>query len=212
MDHNLLSRIKDASLKRVVRKALSDDVKLSFDEVKDIVRSAMDGKGVTPQEFKDLKRILENAKTMDQRTKSLIASFLKENYTHPVIHMGGKKLTPNFALSEFACNDGTAVPKQLIPNVKELALNLQVLRDSLMTPIKINSAYRHPAYNARVGGAAQSQHLTAKAADIVVRGYMPGTVKARIQKLINDKKMKQGGLGLYRSFVHYDIRGAMVRW
>jgi uncharacterized protein YcbK (DUF882 family) len=88
-----------------------------------------------------------------------------------------------------------------------MAANLQVLRDSLKAPIKINSGY-----NARISGASRSQHLTAKAADIVVRGYTPGNVKARIVKLINDKKMKQGGIGLYRSFVHYDIRGTMARW
>jgi hypothetical protein len=212
MDYNLLSQIEDVSLKRVMRKALSDDGNLSLDEVKLIVRSAMDGKGVTLQEFKDLKLILGSAKTMDQRSKSLIASFLKEHYKPPVIRTAGQKLTPNFALSEFACRDGTAVPKQFISNVKKLALNLQVLRDSLKAPIKINSAYRHPGYNARVGGASRSQHLTAKAADIVVRGYTPGSVKARIVKLINNKKMKQGGIGLYRSFVHYDIRGTMARW
>jgi hypothetical protein len=99
-----------------VSKALSDDGKLSLDEVKDIVRSAMDGKGVTLQEFKDLKLILESAKTMDQRSKSLIVSFLRENYKPPVIRAAGQKLTPNFALSELACRDGTAVPKQFIPN------------------------------------------------------------------------------------------------
>ena len=41
------------------------------------------------------------------------------------------KLTKNFSLSEFACKDGTTVPYQYMPNVQELANNLQVLRDYL---------------------------------------------------------------------------------
>jgi uncharacterized protein YcbK (DUF882 family) len=118
----------------------------------------------------------------------------------------------NFALSEFACKDGTPVPSGLIQNVKTLALNLQVLRDSFKSAIRINSAYRHPAYNNSVGGASNSQHLYAKAADITIRGVSPISIKTRIEELINKKKMKQGGVGLYSSFVHYDVRGTMARW
>ena len=122
------------------------------------------------------------------------------------------KLTKNFALEEFACNDGRPVPDQYIPNVKELAYNLQVLRDYLGEPIRINSAYRHPAYNKKVGGKPASQHLTASAADIVAKSKTPKQLAAIIEKLIFAGKMKQGGLGLYPGFVHYDIRGKKARW
>ena len=57
------------------------------------------------------------------------------------------QLTENFHLHEFACNDGTPVPEELLPNVRKLAEQLQVLRDHLKEPININSAYRHKAYN-----------------------------------------------------------------
>ena len=69
------------------------------------------------------------------------------------------KLTANFTLREFECNDGTTVPEKYISNVNKLAYNLQVLRDELKKPIHINSGYRHPAYNKRIGGAKFSQHL-----------------------------------------------------
>lgn len=122
------------------------------------------------------------------------------------------KLTANFHLDEFACNDGTPVPCEYLDNVKELACNLQVLRDYFEVPITINSSYRHPEYNKSVGGAKNSQHLTASAADIVVAGNSPKVVKAAIEKLIKQGKMKNGGIGLYKRFVHYDVRSYAARW
>lgn len=123
------------------------------------------------------------------------------------------KLTKNFSLSEFDCKDGTAVPKELIPNVQELANNLQVLRDHLGVPVRITgSGYRTAAHNKKVGGAKNSQHLKAKAADINADGYTPKKLAAVIEKLIAEGKMKQGGIGIYAGFVHYDIRGTEARW
>lgn len=123
------------------------------------------------------------------------------------------KLTKNFTLQEFDCKDGTPVPKELVPNVQELANNLQVLRDHLGVPVSITgSGYRTPKHNKAVGGAKNSQHLYAKAADINAAGYTPKKLAAVIEKLIAAKKMKQGGIGVYAGFVHYDIRGTKARW
>jgi hypothetical protein len=120
-------------------------------------------------------------------------------------------LTENFSLSEFASR-GTPVPEQYLSNVKRLAQNLQVLRNHLGKPIQINSAYRSPAHNASVNGATNSQHLTAKAADITVKGLTPSEVYCAIETLIVQGKMQQGGLGLYPTFVHYDVRDQKARW
>lgn len=122
------------------------------------------------------------------------------------------QLTPNFNLAEFNCNDGTKVPPELMPNVRELAANLQILRDEIGEPIRINSAYRHPAYNKKVKGKPRSKHLTAEAADIVAKSYTPKKLAAVIEKLIKAGKMKQGGIGIYPGFTHYDVRGIKARW
>ena len=122
------------------------------------------------------------------------------------------KLTKNFHLSEFACNDKTEVPTELIENVKLLAQQLQILRDYYDTPIKINSAYRTKSYNANVGGATNSQHLFGTAADIIIIGISPEETQITIQDLIDSGKMLEGGLGLYRTFTHYDIRKNKARW
>jgi uncharacterized protein YcbK (DUF882 family) len=122
------------------------------------------------------------------------------------------QLTENFSLHEFDCNDGTPVPDELLHNVEALAGQLQILRDYLKEPVRINSAYRHPNYNKRIGGAPDSMHVRAMAADITVKSKTPKQVKATIERLIKLKKLKFGGIGLYPGFVHVDIREAYARW
>lgn len=122
------------------------------------------------------------------------------------------QLTKNFDLAEFACKDGTPVPPELIPNIQVLAMNLQVLRDHLGEPIHLNSGYRTPTYNAKVGGKPNSYHPKGKAGDITCKSKTPKQLAAIIEKLIATKKMKQGGLGVYPGFVHYDVRGTKARW
>lgn len=128
---------------------------------------------------------------------------------------GGKSApsSANFSMSEFNCNDGTPVPEEFYANVQELMNNLEVLREELDgNSIRVNSGYRTPAYNDSVGGASNSQHKYGKAGDIVVANYSPGLVYATIERLINEGKMKQGGVGSYNTFTHYDIRGSRARW
>ena len=122
------------------------------------------------------------------------------------------QITKNFHIREFYCNDGTRIPKEYIDNVIRLAENLQVLRDLIEKPIRINSAYRHREYNKKVGGAKNSQHLTASAADIVVDGVDPREIADLIESLIFAKKMDEGGLGRYNTFTHYDVRQYRSRW
>ena len=125
-----------------------------------------------------------------------------------------KKLTKNFSLEEFSCNDKnkTPVPKKYFKNVSELADNLQILRVELGKPIKVISGYRTLAHNTKVGGVKTSQHMKAKAGDLKVKGLSPRKVADKIKKLIEEGKMKKGGVGLYKTFVHYDTRGVNRRW
>ena len=122
------------------------------------------------------------------------------------------ELTKNFDTHEFESKDGLSTPKNLMPNIQELADNLQVLRDNFGLPISINSGYRSPSHNRSIGGVKNSQHVQGKAADITVSGKSPKEVHQAIENLIAEGKMKQGGLGLYSTFVHYDIRGTKARW
>ena len=122
------------------------------------------------------------------------------------------QLQKNFNLNEFQCKDGSQVPEEHFDNVKELSENLQILRDHINKPITVISGYRSPQYNKKCGGAKRSQHLLAKAADIIVQGMTSLEVRNIILKLIKEGKMKKGGVGLYDTFTHYDIRGYNARW
>lgn len=54
-------------------------------------------------------------------------------------------------------------------NLAKLVENiLDPLREAYGKPIKINSGYRGPALNAKVGGAKTSQHCSGQAADISI--------------------------------------------
>jgi len=121
-------------------------------------------------------------------------------------------MTPHFKRKEFDCSDGTVVPSEYMDNLQELCNNLEVLRDYLNSPISITgSGYRTKSHNKKVG-AKNSQHLYAKAADINAKGYTPKELYDSIETLIKLGRMRQGGLGLYNTFVHYDIRGTKARW
>jgi uncharacterized protein YcbK (DUF882 family) len=121
------------------------------------------------------------------------------------------KLTTNFNLSEFNKHNFT-ITDTIFQNIFELAKNLQVLRDEVKKPIKITSGYRDPSFNKKIGGASQSRHITGEAADLKIEGYTPKQVAAIIEKLIAAGKMKQGGLGIYSTWIHYDVRGTAARW
>lgn len=122
-------------------------------------------------------------------------------------------MTEHFALAEFHSHDGVEVPDFLRDNVRRLAEQLEVLRASLGgRPIKIMSGYRSPEHNKAVGGAKHSQHVLGRAADIQVRGLTSHRVWLEVLQLIREGRMTQGGVGLYATFVHYDIRGRSARW
>jgi uncharacterized protein YcbK (DUF882 family) len=100
----------------------------------------------------------------------------------------------------------------MMDNLKDLVENLQIIRDAIGKPIRVISGYRSPKYNRRIGGARKSQHMKAKAADMVIKGMKPVEVHKIVTGLIKEGKIKKGGVGLYKYFVHYDVRGLNARW
>ena len=125
------------------------------------------------------------------------------------------KLSKNFTLKEFECKCGNCeMPEDVLNNVQKLANQLQIIRDKVKVPIKVNSAYRCESHNKSIGGSKNSQHKLGKAADIVIKGYTPNEVADLIEELIASGDMLQGGLGRYNTFSHYDIgyNGRKRRW
>jgi len=121
------------------------------------------------------------------------------------------KITNNFSLEEFECKCGCKMPEFVKKNIIELAENLQVIRD-VVGKLNLTNAYRCKEHNADVGGATNSQHLKGKAADVKSKEYDVLEVSKTIEGLIKSEKIKQGGIGIYNTFTHYDIRGVRARW
>ena len=119
---------------------------------------------------------------------------------------GEKKLSSNFKVKEFACKDGS----DAVLVAPRLVMVLQSIRDHFGAPITINSAYRTPQYNDKVGGAAQSQHCYGTAADITVKGVSVSKVAEYARKRMPD----WGGVGSYKAqgCTHIEVRETRSDW
>jgi zinc D-Ala-D-Ala carboxypeptidase len=100
------------------------------------------------------------------------------------------KLTANFSLAEMVKSD-TALRHDIdnIPDDEQLANMvalcenvLQRVRDHYGMGVKVNSGFRHPTVNAKVGGSKTSDHCKGMAADIEI----PGVANADLAKWIVD--------------------------
>ena len=85
------------------------------------------------------------------------------------------KLSEHFTLGEFTKSGSHPevynIPShEAIANLANLSKWLEVLRERAGTPIVINSGYRSPQLNRKIGGAPNSNHLTGCAVDIRVSG------------------------------------------
>ena len=117
---------------------------------------------------------------------------------------GNKELSKNFKVKEFACSDKSD-PIFIAP---KLVTILQKIRTHFGKPVKITSAYRTVEHNKSVGGVKDSQHLYGMAADIKITGVSPKDIAAYVEKLMP----KTGGIGIYDTFVHMDVRDTRSRW
>ena len=100
------------------------------------------------------------------------------------------QLTRNFSLHELTKSE-TAVRNDMennpgpteIANLTTLAGKvLQPVRDHFGKGVKVNSGFRHPDVNAKVGGSKTSDHCKGQAADIEI----PGVPNAELAEWIKD--------------------------
>lgn len=140
----------------------------------------------------------------------------REAGTHGQEGTGGEvpsgNITQNISWANYQSN-GQTVPRNLRPLVTQVCQELEkVIAAFGGRRIVINSGYRSPAYNRSIGGASQSQHTMGRACDFNIQGIRPSAVRQKVEQLIRDGQMRQGGLGAYANFTHYDIRGYRARW
>jgi uncharacterized protein YcbK (DUF882 family) len=97
-------------------------------------------------------------------------------------------LTANFTLSEMVKSE-TALRHNMdnTPGEAEIA-SLRLLCEKILQPVrehygkgvKVNSGFRHPEVNAKVGGSKTSDHCKGQAADIEIPGVANADLAAHI--------------------------------
>lgn len=113
------------------------------------------------------------------------------------------RLTQHFKAEEFRCKDGT---KEFLWAIELLEV-LETIRNHFNEPVIINSGYRTPTWNTRVGGAKNSYHVKGMAADIRVKNVSPKEVAKYASEYMKD----HGGVICYTNFVHVDVREKYYR-
>ncbi len=118
----------------------------------------------------------------------------------------------NFHSSELQCHDGCGVNKctqGLLDALEQFRAAVNVFLGTTDTPVLLDSAYRCKVNNARVGGAANSEHLAGEAADVRVKGLDAGELEviARSCPLIH-------GIGRndFGKWLHIDVRPRLAQW
>jgi uncharacterized protein YcbK (DUF882 family) len=128
------------------------------------------------------------------------------------------RLSKHFVVEEFDCHNGTKVQSRDYNGLEYLCrAYLEPLRKKYGS-VHINSGYRTRAYNASIGGASNSYHVyTAhdgndQAADITCAKGTPRDWHRTLNYYRRKKRNGRGGLGLYSTFVHVDIRDYKADW
>lgn len=79
---------------------------------------------------------------------------------------------------------------------------MEALQEAWDKPLSINSAYRDPEHNERVGGAKNSQHTHGNAYDVDVSSMSPEEV---IDLLVKAQESGFRGIGVYDNSLHFDV-------
>jgi hypothetical protein len=134
-------------------------------------------------------------------------------------------ITPHFTWPSYACTDGTPVPKSLRGNAVRLHWRLELMRHRLGdVAMTVDGPYRTCAKNTQVGGASDSRHVHADAADffksqvdrwaehIRKRSETLGQARTRVVAIAS-RTFYNGGVGNENSgTLHVDARGVRARF
>ena len=119
------------------------------------------------------------------------------------------KLSPNFTLAEMANNAGDQTKPQYIISAESDAFmsTLQAFRNIMGERVIVNSGFRQPDYNKKIGGDPNSRHLYGCAADIQPIAKIKdekGYINAWLEALAQTKQ--HGAINIYadRSYYHLE--------
>lgn len=105
-----------------------------------------------------------------------------------------------FTMNEFQCKDGCEMPASAQENIKALVEHvLGPVRERFGKPIYVNSGYRCPRHNLKVGGAVNSQHMKGEAADICCQD------NETLKRLIKEQGVFDQMI-IYPTFIHVSYK------
>ena len=84
--------------------------------------------------------------------------------------------------------------------------------------VKVNSGFRTAGWNRKIGGASKSYHVYTQhdgndqAVDITCAKGTPRQWHATANAIRKNKRGGRGGLGLYKTFIHIDMRDYPANW
>lgn len=126
--------------------------------------------------------------------------------TYSYKYAAEKRLSPHFRVREFHSKHD---PSDLVKVDTQLLDLLENIRNYVGKPVHINSGYRSPEYNKTLKNASpRSQHCYGKAADIWVEGVTPKQIADIAECYLGSS----GGIGIYKTFTHVDVRTGCARW
>jgi uncharacterized protein YcbK (DUF882 family) len=114
-------------------------------------------------------------------------------------------ISKHFDRSEFACSCNCkfdAVDKELL----DVLENIRVF---FGRAVHLTNACRCLKHNKEIGSKPTSQHVRGKACDIYINGVEPIEIK---EYLRTDLLYNMGGIGLYDTFCHVDVRSNVANW
>ena len=118
-------------------------------------------------------------------------------------------MTPHFSFKELTATEQSLpnIPSDFqIARLKNLANNLEIIRNTLGYPMRINSAFRSESVNRAVGGSQSSSHCDGDAADFICQKF--GTPK-QICMAIIDSSLRFYQLILEPGWVHIGFGNKM---
>lgn len=134
--------------------------------------------------------------------------FTRKDADDPSLTIGLKYFTMN----EHQCKCGKCEFQKCHVDLYPM---LDEVRHILGLPLVVNSGYRCPTHNKKVGGTSRSKHLEGLAVDVATLPMKHGNATTsmiyRLAKIGEDVGFT--GIGIYRSWVHFDIRPtALTMW
>lgn len=97
----------------------------------------------------------------------------------------------------------------IVYNITYAVTCLEIIRNRFDFPFKVNSWYRGPDHNKRVGGVPTSAHLEGLAIDLALRGEQAKQVVDFIKYNIDKHPIDQ--LIVYPTFIHIAFSDIMPR-